>query len=160
MITQPDEPIDVEILWGDDEVPDKDCPQYDSITVMTNESNADAEYIVRNSGAANSAMRYCDGAAELVYRIDLDRFRDAILSLKVINNYVIGISDHDGDYRTIFDYSDISDERAQGENLTYLNFDPKEYGIEQGPLYLKLSNTDPTKGHGGAIYYFSVQYKK
>ena len=83
-----------------------------------------------------------------------------MFSCEVINNYVLSISDHDGDYQTIFDYSQISDERAESNNLAFLNFAPADYGFEDGPLYIRLSNTDPTKGHGGAIYSRSIQYKK
>lgn len=33
-------------------------------------------------------------------------------------------------------------------------------GLESGSVYLRISNTDSTKGFGGAIYYFSIQYQK
>ena len=161
VLTGPDQPVDIEIEWGDAPVADREPAQYASLTILTNEAGEDADYLVRNSGAsANASIRYCDGAAELVYRFDLDEFDDAMFSCEVINNYVLSISDHDGDYQTIFDYSQISDERAESNNLAFLNFAPADYGFEDGPLYIRLSNTDPTKGHGGAIYSISIQYKK
>lgn len=155
----PTKPLDVVIQWSDTPGLNPERKVYKDVTVATNSSNADSAFLIRNTANSNDIFRFCDLAGELVYKVDLSEYPDASILMAIFNNYKVGISDHDGDYTTLYDYSLISPDRTTGDNETTIKITPADYGITD-TIYIRLSNTDITQGWGGGIRTFTVMYKE
>ena len=155
-----DVPVDVEIVWGDTAVADDPVYTIQRVTVATNSLNADQAYIERNTSNANETLRFCDGYGELVYKFDLSNYEDLMVNLDVMQNYLVSVSDHDGDYVEIATSRDDNPEHITGsENRTQVSVIPSLYGIED-TLYVRISNSFPGQGHGGGIASFTLVYKE
>ena len=155
-----DTPVDIEIVWGDTPVEDDPLYVFERMTVATNNENADAEFIERNTSMAGSTLRYCDGHGELVYKFDLTKYQGAFVTLDVMQNYLVSVSDHDGDYVEVATSRDANPEHYVGNgNRTQVVVFPSEHDITD-TLYVRLSNSFPGQGHGGGISSFSLVYPK
>ena len=151
-------PLTVTVTWGTTPAAESHKMKYEETTVLTNSSNADAAYIVRNTANANDAIRFCDLDGQLVYKFDLNDHKDLSVVFDVFSNYLIEVSDHDGDYVKAYDYRDISDVHiTDGSNRTNLKITAADFGITN-ELYVRLSNTDITKGWGGSVVKFTIRY--
>ena len=150
--------LTVTVTWGTTAVPDGQKMKYEETTVLTNNSNADAAYLVSNTAFANDSIRYCDLNGQLVYKFDLADRRDFMVVMDIFSNYLIEVSDHNGDYVKAYDYRDISDVHiTDGSNRANLKIAAADYGITN-ELYVRLSNTDVTQGWGCSIAKFTTRY--
>lgn len=151
-------PLTVTVTWGTASVADGQKMKYEETTVLTNNSNQDAAYLVSNTAYANDSIRYCDLTGQLVYKFDLADHRDFTVIYDIFSNYIVEVSDHNGDYVTAYDYRDISDVHVtDGSNRTNLKITAADYGITN-ELYIRISNTDVTKGWGASIVKFIIRY--
>ena len=151
-------PITVTVEWTDQPREDDPVQRYREMLVTADSNGQDEEYIVRNSGLVYD-RRYCDGNAELVYRIDLSEYDDPVVVLNVASNYLISVSDHDGGWTEAYNYKTLSGGKwIEGiSNRTAHTIRPSDYGLDD-VVYVKLSSCDPSKGWGGCIYSFSIRY--
>ena len=62
-------------------------------------------------------------------------------------------------YQTVWDVSQEYDHRVTSENAGMRCLSPADYGLNSGTLYLRIRNTDPTAGWGGAISLLAVKYR-
>lgn len=155
----PASPTTVTVSW--DTVGQQIPPSshYEDILVRTNASGEDEAYLVENTGFANAEVRFCDLDARLVYRFDLDALPAAILTLSLRQNYLVEISSDNQHYQTVWDVSQEYDHRVTSENAGMRCLSPADYGFTGGTLYLRIRNTDPTTGWGGAISLLGIKYR-
>lgn len=152
------EPITITVEWSQDSRPDDPILRPTEEIVYTNQSNQDEAYLVRFTGNTYD-RRYCDGNAELVYKLDLSEYDNPTVVLNVASNYLISVSDHDGDWLEAYNYKTMSGgQRIDGTgNRTALSIVPSKY-ISGDTVYIRLSSCEPSKGWGGCIYSFSIRY--
>ena len=132
-----------------------------SFSIDVNDQAKDQSYIVRNSGQANTVLRFCDLSNQLVYRFDLTGLDSAGVTLRVAQNYVVSVSDHDGDWTEAYNYKTLSGGGwiQNTSNATSYTFTPEAYGLD-GVIYIMISNTEITKGWGGSIDLITIQYNE
>ena len=152
-------PIDIVVDWENGEKPDDPPRSFEEKIIAAGLQGNDQDYIVRFTGASLAGSHYCDMSAELVYRLDLSEYPGAWITLNVSNNYVISLSDHDGDWVEAYNYKTLSggDIASSGNNMTSLTIQPGDYGLSK-VVYLRLSNCYPDRGWGGAIHSTSIHY--
>lgn len=151
-------PIKLNIEWSDEPQPDDPVQRIVEELTPTDEKGLDEANIVRFTGQAYD-RRICDGNAELVYRLDLSKYDNPTVVLNVASNYLISVSDHDGDWIEAYNYKTLSGGQwVEGiGNRTALAISPAEYGLGD-TLYIKLSNCEPSRGWGGCIYSYAIRY--
>lgn len=153
--TGPDDPTCVTVDWGDGEA--VASSQYQWVEFEVNNKNADAAYLVTNTANASDTCRFCDGAGELVYRFDLSKAQSATVALSVWANYLIEVSADGVNWQTAVDYSAESETRAVAMNAAVRTLCASDYGLGD-TMYVRLRNTDPSQGWGGALEKITVQY--
>ena len=153
------DPVTLKVHWGTQEKPDDPVQRFREKAISAGAQGNDADYIVRFTGQSLASSHFCDMTAELVYRLDLSDYPHAWLTLTVSNNYVISVSDHDGDWIEAYNYKTMSggDWASSSTNQTTLLLQPDDYGLDD-VVYLRLSNSYPDKGWGGAIHSMSIYY--
>ena len=119
----------------------------------------DQEYIVRFNGSATNDYRYCDTQAELVYCLNISDYASNWISLAISNNYLVEISDHDGDWMELYNYATISGGAyaSNGSNATSLQIIPSRYGFDD-VLYIRIRNCYPEKGWGANLSSIGIYY--
>ena len=157
-INRADAPITVTVEWSNTPQPDDPVKRIVEELTPTDEQGLDEANIVRFTGQV-ADRRLCDLDAELVYRLDLSEYENPTVVLNVASNYLISVSDHDGDWIEAYNYKTLSGGQwIEGiGNRTALSIVPSEYGLRD-TLYIKLSNCEPSKGWGGCIYSYAIRY--
>ncbi|MHC1694260.1 MAG: hypothetical protein AB9835_03065 [Eubacteriales bacterium] len=152
-------PVTIAVEWNDKPREDDPVYEYDYHTVTTNNKNEDSEFLVRTDAGANDSLRFADLASEIVYRFDLSKYTAPVIYLDVFQNYIIEVSDHDGDWQKVYDYSEINPVHlTDGSNRTLLTVDPSGFGYKN-ELWVRISNTDVSQGWGGSIFNITVKQK-
>ncbi len=130
-----------------------------SFSVQTNESGLDEQWIESNTAAANASLRFCDGAGILVYRFDTSEYLKGTYTFNILQNYIFEISPNGKDWTLLADYS-------EGGTVPHLQTGNNPYAMVVTPemyagfttLYVRLRNTDTSKGWGGSITSFQIDY--
>lgn len=149
---------EVRIEWCGDFRESEPYPLLNELTVPTNSSGADAEYIASNTAFANSELRFCDGDGQLVYRFELTGKRNFTASFRICQNYILEYSADGVNFTVLADYSLINPEHlTTGGNDVTVTADPAALGVA-GELWVRLRNTDTTKGWGGSIRSFTLRW--
>ena len=156
--TVPEGVLDVTVVWGSGANPTIPPPGFARRTILTNDGNADADYIVSSNAQVDGSCRFCDQDRSITYAVDLSKYKNAVITVNVKRNYLLEASSHDGDYVVVGDSRTLSPTPTVGDgaNSSY-TIRPEEIGAE-GKVYFRLSNSVPTAGWGGAIRSFSIQY--
>ena len=153
--TTPTNPVTIEVEWGAySQILNS---KYDYFEIAVNNADQDKPYIVRNTSAARDNCRFTDGNAELVYRFDISEYASSLFALSLYSNYLIEASADGEAWTTAVDFSAESEQRATALNTAVRVVNPDDFGI-QDTLYIRLRNTDPTQGWGGALEKITVQY--
>jgi hypothetical protein len=132
-------------------------------TVKTNHTNEDAEFLEYNSAGVNSGLRYCDQTGQLIYAFNTKDMLSAIITFTLSQNYILEISTDGVNYEIVADYSQGGKipHLTTGGNNTNIKVDLFAYGAEEADVvYVRLRNTDPSKGWGGSIHQFVMEYSK
>ena len=96
----------VTVTWGKTPVEDTKEFIIEELTVKTNSKNEDAALLWQNNGAgANESFRFADGYNSLIYKIDLTLFRNATISMEILQNYVVSYSSDSKKWTVLADYS-------------------------------------------------------
>ena len=143
--------ISVEVSWSGNETDISNEKLQNRIVIPTNSSNLDAAYIYKNTAFANDSLRFADGAAELIYKFNINEFTNPTFTLQVLQNYLIDVSADGVNYTVTHDFSLINPVHlTTGGNDVLLTFDPDDYGAA-AEFYIRIRNTDPAKGWGGSV---------
>lgn len=149
--------LTVEVIWGD--TPVQTTPDYtlQTVTVKTNETDEDAEFLFEDRGTATKAFRHCEYDGTLTYRVDLGKYDSAYVTMDIFYNYVVEVSNDNQTWTKVYDYRDVSDQYIEKNNnrVNAVVFSPDD---KAKTMYIRLSNTDPTKAYGAGIRSFSVKY--
>ena len=130
-------------------------------SVVSSISKQDQGFIHLDRAKVNNSCRYCDTTDELYLKIDLTKFENAVVALRVAQNYRVLVSADDRVYVTARDYILAGNEWiSNASNATYLILDSALYAKDSDTLYIKLDNAGPdTKGYGAALYGFTIYYE-
>ncbi len=153
------EPVEITVKWGGDPVPDDPEYEFGYLTVKTNSSGQDEDFLIYNTAGANSALRFCDLDGMLIYKFDITKYPEALISLNVLQNYILEYSLDGETWTAIADYSKIGEWTDRGDNPATYSVSAPEVGASE-VLYIRLRNTTPSKGWGGSITSFSIRYLK
>ena len=148
----------VTVTWSDEFRATDEYIDMHEVYIATNEKNLDTDYIYESTAAANSSLRFCDLDRYLIYKFDLGGKENFTLTLEIFQNYILECSEDLENWTVLADYRDISSEHiTTGGNNVSITVDPVAQGINE-TLYIRLRNTDVTKGWGGAITGFTMRW--
>ncbi len=131
--------------------------------VETNSKNQDAEFIESLNAGVNDGIRFCDGDWSIVYVFDVSEMVKAKFSFRLYQNYYFEASIYGEEWGLDADYSPggTVPHLTTGGNYKVFTLDPFAYGADEtGRFYVRLSNSDPSKGWGGSITEFTLEYSK
>ena len=134
-----------------------------STTVPVNSQNpgADAAFLVSDTVGINKNCKFCDGARSLVYKYDLTQYKDAVVMLKIANNYNVRVSSDGESWTTVQDYVNVHGSRiASSDNVCWLVIDSADFVTDASTLYVRMGNSGDKGGYGGAVYEFTVFYNE
>ena len=132
-------------------------------TMKTNSSNEDADYLYASTAGVNANLRFCDGDRVVIYFFDLADMTSAQINLHVFQNYIVEVSADGEEWEMIADYSKggTVPHLTTGGNNTVISVDPFDYDCEDtGVCYIRLRNSDPSKGWGGSISQLVLTYTR
>lgn len=131
--------------------------------VRTNSTNEDFEFLDFNSAGVNSGVRFCDNGGILIYAFDLSDMLSAKFTFYLAQNYILEVSTDGENYTVVADYSEGGKvpHLPGGGNDTTFTLDPSTYGAKGGGVfYVRIRNCYPSKGFGGCISRFIMEYTK
>ncbi len=128
--------------------------------VTTNAGNLlDEEFIIKNTAAINAARYYCDDKGEVIWKIDLNEYKNAYFAITVLQNYRLEVSTDGEDWLMVQDYIKVNGNRINStSNTCIVGIDSKVYAKDADYMYVRLSNADPGKGYGGAVTQYEIYY--
>ena len=156
------EGVQITVEWGTKAVEDTKPMITEEIKIKTNNSNQDAALIYRNTAAANSSFRYADATAQLIYKIDLSLFRNALISMDIKQNYLIAYSTDAKSWTTLADYSKTEGYNGTlqgGGNDTIITLSAAALNGSD-VVYIRISDCNPGDGWGGTIASLSITYQR
>ncbi len=123
----------------------------DALNIVTNSAAHDKAYIVKNTAAAIDRLRFCDGRAELIYRLEIGEMLEPKIVLGMLQEYRVEVGESKtGPWREIETY-------ATGATLREVGIDPLALGY-QGEIFIRLTDPTPENGGGAAITFIKVNY--
>lgn len=153
------EPVEITVTWGSTPVPDDPDIEFGYLTVKTNSSNEDKDFLILNTAGVNSGLRFCDLAGKLIYKFDPTKYPGAVLTFNVFQNYILEYSLDGDNWTVIADYSKIGKWTDKGDNPASYSISASAVGAKD-VIFIRLRNTTPSKGWGGSITSFSIRYLK
>lgn len=121
-----------------------------TFSVLTNPSEQDKEFIYKNTAGAVSDIRFVDGNAELIYRIDISEMTMPKITLSMRQSYVVEVAEIPGEYQLVTNTS-------SGAETKNIEIDPYAYKIYD-TLFIRLTDPTPEDGGGAAISSILVSY--
>ena len=153
----------VTVTWGKTPVEDTKEFIIEELTVKTNSKNEDAALLWQNNGAgANESFRFADGYNSLIYKIDLTLFRNATISMEILQNYVVSYSADNKKWTVLADYSKTEGYKGTlqgGGNNTILTLDTSLLNGAD-TVYIKISDCNRLDGWGGTIKSLTISYMR
>lgn len=120
--------------------------------------------------------KYCDQARQFVIKIDLKKYKDAIIVMELAQNYHLEVSTDAAvettdaaelgnltTWTVVQDYETVHKQHIEsgaGSLHHAVAIEASTWAENADYLYIRLSNCDPTKGHGGSCYNFTIYYKE
>ena len=153
----------VTVTWGKTPVEDTKEFIIEELTVKTNSKNEDAALLWQNNGAgANESFRFADGYNSLIYKIDLTLFRNATISMEILQNYVVSYSADSKKWTVLADYSKTEGYKGTlqgGGNNTIVTLDTSLLNGAD-TVYIKISDCNRLDGWGGTIKSLTISYMR
>ncbi len=131
--------------------------------VKTNSHGEDASFIYFNTAGASETVRFCDGDRQLIYLFDVSTMLTAEFEFNLFQNYILEVSTDGKKWAMVADYSKggTVPHITTGQNKTNIRINPFDYGCEEtGTCYVRLRNSDTSKGWGGSIIQFTLDYTR
>ena len=131
------------------------------ITAITTQSgnSMDAEFIIKNTSKASAENYYCDNDREIIWRIDLERYKDAYFAITIAQNYLLEVSTDGESWTILQDFIKVNGMRINASsNTATFGIDSKIYAKDADFMYVRLSNADPTQGYGGSVSKYEIYY--
>ena len=143
----------VRVEWGEAKDRVQDSAYTLAAEYTVNASGTDAPFIVKSTGKSTATNRYCDKDWEIVWKFDVSAYENLQLAVSLVNNYILEVSEDGEHWIEVANYSLVSSTRASGTNQTVITVSTASLGIGSD-LYVRLRNTDPNQGWGGAVSKF------
>jgi hypothetical protein len=128
-----------------------------------NNRNEDVEFILVNTAGVNQGLRFCDQDRQLIYLFDVADMETMLIRLSLHQNYIVEISADGEEYEVLArvdDEEEFPEFFGQTSSMS-LDIDPFEYDCEDtGLCYIRIRNTDITKGGGGSVSNIYLEYTK
>ena len=133
--------------------------------------------VIVDTPTANANVgKYCDQARQFVIKIDLKKYKDAIIVMELAQNYHLEVSTDAAvettdaaelgnlsTWTVVQDYEAVHGQHIEsgaGSLHHAVAIESSTWAKDADYLYIRLSNCDPTKGHGGSCYNFTIYYKE
>ncbi len=130
-----------------------------TFTVNQN-STEDAALIYKDTSAANASYKYTDAANELIYRIDLSEYENAVAVFTVAQNYFIQVSDDGKSWTTIQDFALVNGGRIEGTgNKATVGVSAEKYAPDGDHLYVRFACSDTSAGWGSSVEKIVIYYE-
>ena len=130
------------------------------ITVNSSHLNDDKEFVVTDTSSANGDCKFCDLNKAIVYRFDLSKYENAVVLIEVCQNYLIEVSSDGKSWAVIQNFEEEHGYRFEGSgNKAKIAVSAEKYAKGKDALYLRIANSDTSKGWGGALTAFTVFYE-
>jgi hypothetical protein len=113
--------------------------------------------------SVNDGVRFCDNNGILIYAFDTGKMLSASFTFYLSQNYILEVSTDGKNYTIVADYSEGGKvpHLEGGGNEKAITVNPFSYGAgESGVFYVRIRNTDTSKGFGGCISKFTMDYTK
>lgn len=113
-----------------------------------------------DAGWRNKYSIFTDTKRQIVLKYDLNTYKDAVVVLHIRANYIIEASSDGQNWKMVYDYSAHHDTRAGWKEAeAHIGVDAAQFAAGKDTMYIRLRNTDATKGEGAALLDFTVYYK-
>jgi len=132
--------------------------------------------VVDTPTANGSVGKYCDKERQFVIKIDLKKYKNAIIVMELAQNYHLELSTDPAvettkpeDLGTLTTWTVVQDyEKVHGQHIEVgagglhhaVAIESSTWAKDADYLYIRLSNSDPSKGHGGSCYNFTIYYEE
>ncbi len=139
---------------------------YETLTVLTNQAheNDDAAFVVRSTAQSGAQIKYCDTNREIIYRFDLKTYKNAVVAMQISQNYLLQVSTDGENWMTVQNFEEVNGYRitysSSFPNMVMVGLLSEKYAKDADALYVRLANSDVTKGMGGGIHRFTIYYQK
>ena len=138
-----------------------------SETVIVNSLHAgeDAAFIAPGGDTIgiDKNCKFCDGARSLTYLFDLNIYRDAVVLMKISNNYNLRVSSDGESWTTVQDYVNANGGTRimNATNKCWIVLDSAALvDADATQMYVRMGNSGNADGYGGAVYEFTVFYNE
>ncbi|MBR0442957.1 MAG: hypothetical protein IIX15_01315, partial [Clostridia bacterium] len=142
--------------------------EYASLKIQTNATTEShwRPFIVSAPGDSDAGWRhatrciYTDTKREIVFGFNLSVYPEAVVVMHVDQNYILEVSPSGTDWLIVQDYSAFHTERAEyKEGEAYIAISSELLPKGTDIMYIRLRNTDTTKGNGGALLDMTIYHK-
>lgn len=157
LYTKPTSPAHIRVCWQEQPT-SLPGTRFACKTISVGSHGEDEIYLVRNSGQANGDHRYTDGNSEIVWKFDVSEYTGLQIAVGLVNNYLLEASSDGTHWTKVVDLADFSLVRAAGTNQGVATLTADRYASDDGILYLRLTNNNPSQGWGGGVRFFCFQY--
>lgn len=154
--------IELVVTWSKEKKDFKTDYTPKSLSVKVNNEDLDKDFILSSTAASNDSLKFCDNDRYIIYKFDLIEYTDAKFSFQLYQNYIIEFSYDRKTWYVFADYSLDHEFTMHGGNMEWIDLPVKLYEPyqEKGQdiLYVRLRSTDTSRGWGGSILSFRINW--
>lgn len=116
---------------------------------------------VRNTALRDSSVGFfCDHGREIVLRLDLAQYRNAVLVMAIGQNYCVQVSTDGERFTTVQDFVEVQGSRTNDRFFRHaIVLDSTVLAKDSEVLYVRLGGSGNTGGFGGLLEHFAIYYK-
>ncbi len=161
------DPVTVTVEWGDTYKELDSNYEYKSIFFATQgKTHENDEFLFDYNCHMNDGCYFCDLDTYCIWRIDLNAYKDASMTLDVMCNYVVSVSFDNKNWLVVEDWSTIGEFTKVAANKKSLTVSSSSYNESNGAQYMfvKLSSCymdspqNPGQGWGGNVQCYTLNY--
>ncbi len=141
---------------------------YASLKIQTN-AGTESEwrpFIISSPPDSDAGWRhasrciYTDTRRQIVFGFNLTAYPEAVVLMHVDQNYILEVSPNGKDWLIVQDYSAFHEARAEyKEGEAYIAISSELLPAGTSVMYIRLRNTDTTKGNGGSLMDMTIYHK-
>ena len=130
--------------------------------------------LVDDANRNNNVGKYTDQQRQFVFKVDLTKYKNAIIVLEVAQNYDIRVSTDSAidnlaaadmygfeGWTKVQDYVDVNGSRTTSGGLHHaVAIEASEFAGDADYLYIRLGNCGNEGTHGGSCYNIAIYYEE
>ncbi len=167
------DPVVFTVTWGDTEVELPTNYIFDSFTHFTKDSFDKDPLVESHTCHVNGGCYFCDLDTHVIWKIDLEQYIQASMTLDIFGNYKVEVSFDGANWKTVADWSQeggpvgvLADgSKVDGaSNRRDLTISANSYSEAGKYMYVKLGSCymytpeHPGGDHGGSVYNYTLTY--